>query len=272
MLPANPGRIMPETIDQPLFTIRLTGEGVRPHLIPASDLAQLLIAAEQTVLAIASRERPGELEDLVVGLSQLKDESIGFAFASNRPEIALSAYTELTTATGNRLFRSLPARSLEGLRTLTGFARQHGGRTQFWNGSGSRPLLDLPSDFAVELPEPEYQRGETIVYGKIERVGGVRPRVRIRVSDREIVYGDITEELSRELGSRLYSHAALRGQATWDAQDGAIVYFRVEELLHYQRGKVTDAFEELRAAANGAYDTLEDVDLFAKRVREGEEP
>ncbi len=69
-----------------LFTIRLTGEGVRPHLIPASDLAELMVAAEQTVLAIAIREHPDEAENLVVGLSQIKDESIGFAFACNRPE------------------------------------------------------------------------------------------------------------------------------------------------------------------------------------------
>ena len=263
---------MPANTEKPLFTIRLTGEGVRPHLIPASDLAQLLVAAEQTVLAIATREHPEEADELILGLSQVHDQSIGFAFASNQPRIALSAYTELVTATTNRLFRSLPARSLEGLRTLTGFSRQHNGRTQFWKEGGEHPLLDLPPDFALEVPAPEYQRGETVIYGKIERVGGVRPRVRIRVSEREIVYGDITEEQSRELGSRLYSQAALRGQATWDAQDGAVVYFRVEEILHYDRGKTSTAFEELRKAAGGAYDDVEDVDLFAARVREGDLP
>ncbi len=71
------------------------GEGVRPRLIPASDLAQLLVAAEQTVLAIAAREHPEAAEDLIVGLAQVRDESIGFAFASNRAEVALAAYTEL---------------------------------------------------------------------------------------------------------------------------------------------------------------------------------
>lgn len=223
------------------------------------------------MLAIAAREHPEESEELIIGLAQVVDESIGFAFTSNQPEIARSAYTELTTATSNRLFRSLPARSLEGLRTLTSFSRQRNGRTQFWNG-GERPILDLPPEFGIEVPAPEYQRGETVFHGKIERVGGVRPRVRLRVSDRQIVYGDISEEQSRELGSRLYSHTALRGQATWDAQDGAVVYFRVEEILHHERGKASAAFEELRQAAGGAYDQIEDVDLFAHRVREGDLP
>ena len=258
--------------EKSLFTIRLVGDGVRPHLIPASDLAQLLVAAEQTVLAIAAREHPEEAEELIVGLTEVQDKSIGFAFSSNRADIVRAAYTELLTVTSNRVFRSLPARSLEGLRTLTSFSREHRGRTQFWNGASDQPLLDLPTDFAIDVPAPEYQRGETVLYGKIERVGGVRPRVRLRVSDHEVVYGDITEDQSRELGSRLYSQAALRGQATWDAQDGSIVYFRVEEILHYQRGKATEAFQELQKAAHGAYDAVEDVDLFASKVREGDLP
>lgn len=178
----------------------------------------------------------------------------------------------MVTLTKNRVFQSLPARSLEGLLTLTRFSQQRKGHTQFWNGETDRPLLDLPPDFVIDVPAPEYQRGETIIYGKVERVGGVRPRVRLRVSEREIVYGDVTEAQSRELGQILYSQAALRGQATWDAQDGTVVYFRVEEILPYERSKVSSAFEELKNAAQGAYDEVEDIDLFATRIREGDQP
>jgi hypothetical protein len=42
--------------------------------------------------------------------------------------------------------------------------------------------------------------------------------------------------------------------------------------LHYEKTKPSDAFQELRQAANGAYDQIEDIDLFAWRVREGELP
>ena len=263
---------MPVDDVQPLFTIRITGEGVRPHLIPASDLAELLIAAEQTVLALASREHPEAGDDLVVGLVKVDDASIGFAFTSNQPAVALSTYEELVAAVENRRFRGLPGRSLEGLRTLTAFSRDHQGRTQFWNGGASTPLLDLPADYAIDVPRPDYQRGETVLYGEVERVGGVRPRVRLRVSQREVVYGDISEEQSRVLGARLYSQAALRGLATWDANDGSVVYFRVDEILDYERGSVTDAFKELRRASGDAFDAIEDVDLFATRIREGDEP
>ena len=255
-----------------IFTIRLVGENVRPHLIPVRDLAQLMVAAEEAVGAVAARDYPDQAEELALGLSELQDRSIGFAFRSNLPALALAAYTELVTATDNRLFRSLPARSVEGLRTLTAFAREHKGSTQFWVGSAERPRLELPSEFAIEIPVPEYQRGETVLYGRVERVGGVRPRARLRVSQNDVVYVDITEEQSRELGRRLYQRAGLRGQATWDAQDGSVVYFRVEEILHYERGSASQAFAELRQASRGAYDAIQDVEAHVASVREGDLP
>jgi hypothetical protein len=68
-------------------------------------------------------------------LASVRDESIGFACTSNHPDSAQAAYRELVTLTENRAFRSLPARSLEGLKTLTTFSREHRGVTQFWNGA-----------------------------------------------------------------------------------------------------------------------------------------
>lgn len=235
-------------------------------------MAELIIAAERTILGIARRDNPDSAESLLVAISEIKDASIGFGLTSNHPQSISNAYRELVSATENRLFRSLPAQSLEGLRTLTQFARERKGHTQFWNGSSGQPLLDLPPDFAIEVPSPEYQRGETTLYGKIERVGGVKPRVRLRVWENEVVYGEISEEQGRVLGSKLYSQTALRGQATWDATDGSVVYFRVDEILNYKPGKASRAFEELKEASQGAFDQIEDVDLFVRRIRDADAP
>ena len=75
-----------------LLTIRLTGEGVRPHLIPVRDLAGLLEAAEQMVSAIVAREHPDLADNFFLGLSAVRDESIGFGFDSNHPQVAVAAY------------------------------------------------------------------------------------------------------------------------------------------------------------------------------------
>ncbi len=253
------------------FTIRLTGEGVNPSLISARDLAELLIAAEQTVSALIQRNHP-ELDDpVLIGLSEIKDSSIGLVLTSNRPDLTYKAYKELVSAVSDRQFRSLPARSLDGLRTLTKFTQDRKGHTQFWNG-GNKLLLDLSPDFPIEVPSPDYIRGETVLYGKVERVGGVRPRVRLRISEKEVVTADINEEQGRELGHLLYQETGLRGKATWDTQDGTIAYFRLEEIIKHDRVSTHAAFQELAELVEGAYDNIDDVDLFARRVRKGDEP
>jgi hypothetical protein len=50
--------------------------------------------------------------------------------------------------------------------------------------------------------------------------------------------------VSSSLGSKLYSDTAQRRQATWDTQDGTIVYFRIEEILHYERSAASTAFQQ----------------------------
>lgn len=259
-----------DTPSDALFTIRLTGDDVSPSVIAASDLAELIIAVEQSILAILGRDHAESTETVVLGLTAVQNKSVGLAFTSDKPAEVLSAYEEFVSAARLRDFERLPARSLDGLRTLTRFARSHDGHTQFWNGSTDGPLLDLPPTYAVELPAPDYERGETVLYGKIERVGGVRPRVRLRVSAREIVYADVDEEQSRVLGGRLYSQAALRGQATWDAVTGGVVYFRVDEILEYESGSIIEAFEELALATGGAFSDVTDVDEYARQIREGD--
>lgn len=254
------------------FTIRLTGEGVRPSLLAASDLAALLVAAEQTVAALIQHDHPEMEGAVVIGLSGINETSIGFVFTSNFPELARSGFENLISALEKRQFANLPARSLDGLRVLTLFTRERNGHTQFWRGGGNHFFLDLPPDFSAEIPKPNYLRGETVIFGKAEGVRGIRPQVRIRISDQEFAYADITEEQGRELSRLLHQKIGLHGHAVWDARDGSIVSFKVIEIVSHKPTSAKAAFEELASLADGAYDEIHDIDWFARQVREGDEP
>jgi len=92
---------------KPLFSIRFVGEELHPYAIPASDLAELIIAAERTILALAMRERPEREEEILVGLAQVEDKSIGLAFASNDEATVLRCYQETVVGSGQPGFSFL---------------------------------------------------------------------------------------------------------------------------------------------------------------------
>jgi hypothetical protein len=127
----------------------------------------------------------------------------------------------------------------------------------------------MDEHFADSIPQRPRLRGETVLFGRVERVGGVEPKVRLRISDHESVSCHISEELAKRVGNRLYNEVGLRGQATWDAVDFELLYFHAEELLSYQAGPITAAFDALAGAVGGAFDSVDDVEEFVGALRHG---
>ena len=245
-----------------VFQLRFTGGGVTPETVSAGELADLLLAAEAAIVGVALHRNPTlNPDDIVVGLVGIENRSLGLKFSSPIPDIIAPAYEELTTSVRSRSFRGLASKSIRGIRVIAEFTTSRKCRAQFWNGTeaATTPLAEIAEGFEKSLPESQFIRGETTIYGKVERVGGVDPKVRVRLSEHEVVSCYLNQVLAKELGKRLYAEVGLRRQATWDAEDHSLVYFRVEEFLPYREGKTASAFDELRAACGGAFDTVRDV-------------
>lgn len=258
-----------------LFQLRFTGGGVQPEVVPARELAELIIAAEEAVASVALRRNPAlNPDEIVVGLVQIGEQSLGLSFAASSPAVVGAAFLELATSIATRSFGGLPAKSLRGLRILADFNALHHCRTQFWNGetNAHEPLAEMDTGFERFLPEEHFIRGETVIYGRVERVGGVDPKVRVRLSEQEVISCRLNEELAKELGGHLYAEVGLRGQATWDAQDHSLAYFRVDEILSFENAGTVSAAYALKDAAHGAYDAVQDVTGFVRRLRDDDEP
>ena len=254
-----------------LFQLRFTGGGVKPDVVPARELAELIIAAEEAIASVALQRNPAlNPDEIVVGLVQIEEKSLGLSFASPSPDVVGAAFKEIVASISNRSFGGLPAKSVRGLRILTDFNTTHNCRTQFWNGeiTAREPLAEMDLGFERYLPEEHFIRGETVIYGKVERVGGVDPKVRVRLSEHEVVSCRLNEELAKELGLHLYAEVGLRGQATWDAKDHSLAYFRVEEILQFENAGAVSAACVLNDAAQGAYDAITDVSGFVRRLRQ----
>lgn len=246
---------------------------MKPDKVPARDLAELLIAAEEAVASLAKLRNPAlNCEDVVLGLVKIEDASLGLLFNSPLPDVVGPAFREIALCVQNRQFGELPTKSRRCLRVIAEFGSRRQCRTQFWNGDEEAPqqLAEMDVGFESVMPEEIYVRGETVLYGKVERVGGVEPKVRVRLSEHEAVSCHLSEELAKDLGKRLYSTVGLQGQATWDAKDLSIIYFRVDEVVSFQNVGASQGLSELRDAVAGAYDDVPDVVGFVREIRGGD--
>lgn len=239
-------------------------------MVPARELAELIIAAEEAIASVALQRNPAlNPDEIVVGLVQIEERSLGLSFASSSPDVVGAAFTEIASSITSRSFGGLPTKSLRGLRVLAEFNTTHNCHTQFWNGetSAREPLAEMDVGFERYLPEENFIRGETVIYGRVERVGGVDPKVRVRLSQHEVVSCRLNENLAKELGGHLYAEVGLRGQATWDAKDHSLAYFRVDEILPFENAGAVSAAYALNDATQGAYDPVKDVPDFVRKLR-----
>ena len=87
------------------------------------------------------------------------------------------------------------------------------------------------------------------------------------MSEHEVVSCRLNEDLAKELGTHLYAVVGLRGQATWDAKDHSLAYFRVEEILPFENVGAASAAYALNDAVQGSYDAVKDVPGFVRKLR-----
>lgn len=112
----------------------------------------------------------------------------------------------------------------------------------------------------AEIPEvqpPSAWKGETSIFGRCIRVGGVPATATIELEGQSSVNARVSVELAKKLGARLYDSIGLAGVAEWDEDTKNIVAFEASALLPYDPGPIDSAFEKLAEIAG---DTLDGVD------------
>lgn len=97
---------------------------------------------------------------------------------------------------------------------------------------------------------PTNPRGETVVYGRLVRIGGENsPKAEIAVPGEGRVAVDLGMDLARRLAPRLYTTVALSGEAEWNADSLRIEHFVLKAILDYEDLPIGKAFQCLAEAA-----------------------
>jgi hypothetical protein len=152
----------------------------------------------------------------------------------------------MSISISNNDFSKLPIASIKSIKSISEFTQKRKCIAEFRvRADSANPSATITPESQIKIPESYYLEGETILYGRIIRVGGVTPKVVLKITDKEAIHCDVTELLAKELGHRLYSWVGLKGKAVWNIEDYSMDSFKVDKVTEYQETSLSKGIAEL---------------------------
>lgn len=233
-----------------LMEIKFSGENIFPETIRAKELADILANVEESLTAIILKENAGiNAEELVIGLVNIEEGSAKLRFKSSMQAMALTAFALLSTAIMQGDYSKMPLNTIKSVKAISDFTKKRNCIAEFRTRADSaEPLASITPQTEIIIPETVQIKGETTIYGKVIRVGGVSPKAMIKLTDKQTVYCDIKEDLAKSIGHKLYSWVGLSGMATWNTEDYSLESFKIDKITEYEDIPITKSISELSSA------------------------
>lgn len=253
--------------EQRLIEVRFAGNNIKPDKIRSKELAEVIASYEDAIASILVHENPELSKDTVtISLVSIENRSIGLQFSPNLEELTFPAASRIAKSISTNDYSSLPHHTVESLRNISSFTKKHSCEAEFRaiNGANRVEATLYPT---TEIPVTPKLIGETILYGEVRRVGGATPKVMLATFEGYTVYCDLSADLAKELGHRLYTEVGLKGKATWNAKTLELDAFVVEAIADYSSISAPDAFEELRSLIGDDLAHIEDVEGYVTSLR-----
>ncbi len=249
------------------FEIKISGEKVNPEDFNIGELAELLNSVEDSMKPLVLKENSGITpEEIIIGLIDIKTGSTKLKFKVNLALIMLS-WNLLTSVIKKNNFSELPIKSIESLKKIATFSKNKGYSIEFHNMNETIASATISPDTIIEIPANKYLEGSTTLYGKVERVGGKKPKVALSLPNTNLLYCDTSEEMAIKLAHRLYTWVGVMGQAKWNIDDYSIETFQIESLTSFEDTPLSDAIKELSKITGDLWKEEKDVIKAVEQLR-----
>lgn len=253
------------------FTLALTGDTVSPEAVNIAQLNELMVALQKLVTA-AIRDVQGpaskvrrELSSL--SLVEVRPGSVNYGLATSPAGRDALAYVSGSLNSGNLTQLSPAVRSyLTELSTVGSRIAAHVELRDF-DSEGS--VIDVSG---LTAPPWQVVRGETVLYARCERVGGVQPAASIRtLADNVRLTVVLPTDIVKELAGHLYEVVAFEGQATWRTDTWELIGFKPRGFQPQPKASVSESFRRLAEAAGSTWAVIDPVEFVRQLRSEGDE-
>ncbi|RYD21742.1 MAG: hypothetical protein EOP88_10350 [Verrucomicrobiaceae bacterium] len=225
------------------LSIRFTGGGVAPDNTRCKELASVIAATESLLSAMWADH--DDADPVFLSLVSLEHQSIGLKFAAFQMALALALWQDLAVVINTGRFDKMPAKARVHLAEISSFVKRRG-CTAILGSSQTESLASFDSSLA--LPQNLSFKGDSSLVGEVIGVGGISPKVKLKLGTGRSISCETSEVIAKELGHRLYETVHCFGTATWDNETLEVLKFQIREVGEFKRVKVSRAFEDLASS------------------------
>ena len=246
-----------------LIEIKFHGGGINPSAIKASEVAELINAFEKSIVATVHENYPElDVEKYAyLSFQSIKNESLGLGFAAINDEDAYSdAHLKIAYSINSNDYNNLPYLTIENLKVVSKFSKKHNCVCDYILNSEKK--AELTPATVIEINKNTIIKGETTIYGKIERVGGAEPRIVFKDHADNKIYFEVTEDIAKQLAAKLYEEIALTGTATWDKKTYRVVDFKVTGITDLNKKSLIETFTEIQDIISNNWEEFDDIETI----------
>jgi len=119
----------------------------------------------------------------------------------------------------------------------------------------------------IKVTEDFYIKGETVIYGQLQRVGGKQPKIRLETDDGIHLYINVDESTAKELAKHLYTTIGVQGIATWRRDNREICQFKFEKFSSIKDGTLSDKLNELKGKIKDYWVNIDNPSEYISKLR-----
>lgn len=239
--------------------LRFFGSNISPNSFRAKEVGEIFTNIELALTSyIFANNAEIDTTDLFISPIAISNESLGIKFSPNVAKYIVSAFLSISTAIETNSVKQLPIKTIESLQGLQKIVRSKNCNAEFKHNG--LKVADFTPNTAIEIEAKDFIVGETIIYGTVQRAGGIKPTVWLVLDDNKKVIIQVNKDQAKKLSQRLYEEVGFRGIATWSKEGYHLVQFKVSDFISdYEPTSIKESFDEVRNIIGKYWDNIDDI-------------
>lgn len=256
-------------INNDILQLRFEGNGINLDKVKPSEVCDIIINIQGALLSTIKNDYPEiDIDSVLFSIDSIKNESLGINLKALKEkllpqvkDVVITSFILISASIDTNNFSKLSASTVQYVKKIAAFSKEYQCNGQF-NYNNETLATITPS---TEIKEKKISLIKSVVniYGEIIDVGN---NVHVKLDEGYNVIVTTDKDTSKKLAPRLWDYVGLRGEAKWDIETFKIDSFKLTEILDYNPGSISDAFNSLRETGTSGWDIFNSNEDITKQL------